>query len=349
MKGRQILIEPLKGGGDAAALMVDGRLEDLLIDPDPSDLTPRPEAIYRAIAARPMKGLGGAMVDLGNGRTGFLRGPRLPAAGRPVLVQVSGWAEPEKAPLIGMRLRLKGRTVMLTPGAPGRNVARSLRDSERREWLVALAATAMAGAAEDLGLVLRSAAATAPDDEIAEEIRVLLAECAALARVGEEKTPALLRPAPGAAVEAEREWRVAGDSFRRAATALADAGVWEDIEALRRPLVPLGQGTMAIEPTRALVSVDVNTGSDVSGGAPLRTNLAAAAELPRQLRLRGLGGQVTIDFAPLAHGDRPRVEQALASALRNDGIETTIVGWTPLGHLELQRKRARRPLSYMKG
>ena len=42
MKGRQILIEPLPAGGHAAALMVDGRLEDLLVDPDPSDPTPRP-------------------------------------------------------------------------------------------------------------------------------------------------------------------------------------------------------------------------------------------------------------------------------------------------------------------
>lgn len=348
MKGRRILIEPLAGGGHAAALMVDGRLDDLLIDPAPSDLTPRPEAVYRAIATRPMKGLGGAIVDLGNGRTGFLRGPRLPAAGRPVLVQVSGWAEPEKAPLVGMRLRLKGRTAMLTPGAPGCNVARTLRDSERRDRLLAIAAKAMAGAPEDIGLVLRTAAATAPDDDIAKEIRALLAECLALDEASRDPAPALLRPAPGAAVEAEREWRMAGDSFRKSATALADAGVWEDVAALGQPLVALGQGSMAIEPTRALVSVDVNTGSDVSGAAALRTNLAAAAELPRQLRLRGLGGQVTIDFAPLAHGERPRIEQALASALRIDEIETTIVGWTPLGHLELQRKRARRPLSYAK-
>jgi Rne/Rng family ribonuclease len=102
---------------------------------------------------------------------------------------------------------------------------------------------------------------------------------------------------------------------------------------------------MFIEPTRALVAVDVNTGADLSPAAALKTNLAAAAELPRHLRLRGLGGQITIDLAPLARADRPRVERALATALRSDGIDTAIVGWTPLGHLELQRRRIRRPLS----
>ena len=102
---------------------------------------------------------------------------------------------------------------------------------------------------------------------------------------------------------------------------------------------------MTIEPTRALVAVDVNTGGDLSPAAALKANLAAAAELPRQLRLRGLGGQVTVDFAPLARADRPKVERALTAALRHDGIETTLAGWTPLGHLELQRKRPRRPLA----
>ena len=53
---------------------------------------------------------------------------------------------------------------------------------------------------------------------------------------------------------------------------------------------------------------------------------------------------MAIDFAPLGRADRTGVEQALAAALRADGIETTVAGWTPLGHLELQRKRARRPL-----
>ena len=101
-----------------------------------------------------------------------------------------------------------------------------------------------------------------------------------------------------------------------------------------------------MEPTRALTAVDVNTGGDLSPAAALKTNLAAARELPRQLRLRGLGGQIVIDFAPLAKIARGQVEKALNAALRTDATETRIVGWTPLGHLELQRKRSRRPLGW---
>jgi Ribonuclease G/E len=341
VRGRQILIEPLGPGGHAAALVVDGRLDDLLIDPDPSDPTPVPEAIYRALPARPMKGMGGVFVELGGGQRGFLRTARPPAAGRPLLVQVAGWAEPGKAPPVTDRLLLKGRTAILTPGAPGRNVARSLRDPDRRAALATLAERAMAGADPGLGLILRSAAAGAEDREILGEIAGLRAGWDPIAAAAE---PGLVAAAPGAAGEARREWRDGTEAVREAPTALADAGIWEEVAALGRPEVALGQGSMTIEPTRALVAVDVNTGGDTSPAAALKANLAAAAALPRQLRLRGLGGQVAIDFAPLPRAERPRIERALGAALRDDGIDTTLAGWTPLGHLELLRKRARRPL-----
>lgn len=352
MKGRQILVEPLPAGGHAAALMVDGRLEDLLIDPAPSDPTPRPEAIYRALPARPMKGMGGVMVDLGAGRTGFLRGPKLPAPGRAILVQVQGWAEPGKAQPVSPRPILKARLAILTPGAPGINVARTLKDSDRRAALEALGTAAMAGADPSLGLILRTAAIEAGDAEVIATVSALVADWTRLAASSDG--PGLVHPAPAAREEALREWYEPGDPVREAPTALADAGIWEEVDALRRPEVSLGGGTtggtasggfMAIEPTRALVAVDVNTGRDTSPAAGLKANLAAAAELPRQLRLRGLGGQVVVDFAPMPRAERPRVERALTQALRNDGIDTNLAGWTPLGHLELQRKRARRPLA----
>ena len=238
-----------------------------------------------------MKGLGGVIVDLGAGLSGFLRGPHLPAPGRPLLVQVTGWAEPGKAPPVIARLLLKGRTAILTPDAPGTNIARSLRDADRRDALAGLAAAAMADADRGLGLILRTAAAEAPDSEIAAEVAELRATWEALAQPG-RSSPGLLRRAPGTAAEALRDWRETGAAVRQAATALADAGVWEEVEQLRHPTVPLGQGSMLIEPTRALVAVDVNTGADLSPAAALKANLAAAAELPRQLRLRGLGGQV---------------------------------------------------------
>lgn len=336
MKGREVRIERLRRGGHIAALTVDGRLWDLLTDPDPSDPAPRPEAIYRAVVGRPMKGIGGVMLDLGGGRAGFLRSARPPRPGSSVIVQVSTWAERGKAPPVSDRPLLKGRAAILTPGAPGRNVARSLRDSDRRAELTALAGAAMRDAPEDLGLILRSAAGAMPDEAIAAEITALRAE---LSELSTEGATGELRPAPGAAAEAAREWLELDET---AVEGLGD--LWEAVEALSDPRVPLGAGFMAVEPTRALVAVDVNTGGDASPAAALKVNLAAARELPRQLRLRGLGGQITIDFAPLAKSERSQIEKTLNAALRADGIDTTLAGWTPLGHLELLRRRSRRPI-----
>ena len=119
-------------------------------------------------------------------------------------------------------------------------------------------------------------------------------------------------------------------------------GVLDALEALRSDTVPLGGGaSMHVEPTRALVAVDVNTGGDTSPAAGLKANMAALRDLPRQLRLRGLGGQITIDPAPCPKKDRKQIEGVLRAALRADTVETVLVGWTPMGNLELQRKRDR--------
>jgi Ribonuclease G/E len=56
---------------------------------------------------------------------------------------------------------------------------------------------------------------------------------------------------------------------------------------------------------------------------------------------------VVVDFAPLPKAERGRIADALKAALARDGIETTLVGWTPLGHLELARRRSRRPLDLL--
>jgi Rne/Rng family ribonuclease len=164
-----------------------------------------------------------------------------------------------------------------------------------------------------------------------------------------EGPSACLLAAASAAEEARRDWPDPGPGgIDDTPGAFERHGVWEAVEALHSPVVALpGGGRLAIEPTRALVAVDVDTGADLSPAAALKANLAAARELPRQLRLRGLGGQVVVDFAPLPKAERGRIADALKAALARDGIETTLVGWTPLGHLELARRRSRRPLDLL--
>ncbi len=100
MKGRVVLLDQI-GGRNAAALMLDGRLEDFALDPVADEALPG--AIFRAVADRPMKGQGGLFVKLPDGR-GFLRQTGGIAPGQRLIVQVSGPAEEGKALPVTTRL-----------------------------------------------------------------------------------------------------------------------------------------------------------------------------------------------------------------------------------------------------
>lgn len=341
MKGRLLVLDEIEGR-QVAALLVDGRVEELAIDPV-EDLV-LPGAIYRAVADRPVKGQGGIFVKLPSG-SGFLRQISGVAPGQRLLVQVTGPAEPGKALPVTTRLLFKSRFAIVTPEAPGLNISRRIKDEDRRSELSAMAEAGMAGAAGTLGLILRSGCEEAEDTAIAEDIAAMrgLAE-AVLADV--TGGPELLVDGPSAHDLAFRDWLdPAVDDADTEAESFERHGVMEAVEALLAARVELEAGaSVVIEPTRALVAVDVNTGPDTSPAAALKANIAAARELPRQLRLRGLGGQVVVDFAPMPKRERHILDQVLKAAFKTDG-EANLAGWTVLGLYELTRKRDRLPLA----
>lgn len=335
MKGRTIILDHI-GKRAAAALMVDGQLDDFLIDGD----APRPGTIYRAIADRPVKGQGGMFLKTPDG-SAFLRQIKGLAPGQHLLVQVSGYAEPGKAIPVTTKLLFKSRYAIVTPDAPGLNLSRSIRDDGRRDALLELAHEVVGDA--PFGLILRSSCAQADADEIGEDIADML-ELAGRVLDDASREMAMLCEGDGAHVLAWRDWTDPAEVVTKAG-GFVTHGVVDALAAVARAEVPLGGGAFCyVEPTRALVAVDVNTGSDASLAAGVKANMALAATLPRALRLRGLGGQITLDLAPMPKKDRRAFETALNRAFRADGVETTLVGWTPLGHYELQRKRARLPV-----
>lgn len=342
MKGRVVILDHI-GDRRAAALMVDGVLDDLALDP-PDDSPPMPGAILRGVPDRPMKGQGGTMVKL-DGMNGFLRGGgKPPIPGKPLLVQVTGVAEPGKAVPVTQRVLFKSRTCIVTPGAPGVNVAKSIADETQRFNLKSLGEELLETA--EHGVIFRSAAADAELEDVTEDLRDQLDLALAVMEDAAEGAPALLVDAPDAHHMAWRDWGVpTPDEIVTEAGGFSDHGVFDALDVLIQPGTVLGTGTtLYIEPTRALVAVDVNTGADTSSAAGLKANIAAARALPRLLRLKGLGGQIVIDFAPMPKKDRKQLDQVVRAAFRADPVETSLVGWTPMGHMELQRKRDRLPL-----
>jgi len=174
------------------------------------------------------------------------------------------------------------------------------------------------------------------------------------------KAPALIVAAPDPleaflAARVQPDWTViadaprAGAQLRRAATPIfCEHDVDGQLDAALQPVVALGDGaSLVIEETAALVAIDVNTGPR---GAPHAINLAAAAEIARQLRLRNLAGQILIDFLP--EKGRERREQlvaALRAAVAGDPNEVHVLGLTRLGLAELTRRRIGESLAVRMG
>jgi Ribonuclease G/E len=335
MKGRMIVLDHI-GEMEAAAYLVDGKLDDLLLDHLDA---PRPGAIYRAICDRPIKGQGGMMLRLPDGDTAFLRQGKGLRPGQAMLVQVTGYGDAGKAVPVTDRVLFKSRYAIVTPGNPGLNISRQIADEDVRDNLLAIAHEVFDS---EHGLILRSSCAGADEAEIADDIIAMVDLADAVLADADGTEPEALTEGDGPHALAWREWSGAATIVTQAGS-FESHGVLDQIAALAEPLVPLAEGNMYVEPTRALVAVDVNTGNDTSPAAALKANLAAARALPRALRLRGLAGQISIDFVSMSKAHRKQVEQSLRASFKLDPIETSLVGWTPMGLFELQRKRERPP------
>ncbi|MGR3761705.1 ribonuclease E/G [Roseobacteraceae bacterium NS-SX3] len=332
MKGRTIILDHLQGR-EAAALMADGKLEDFLIASD----APAPGTVYRARADRPVKGQGGMFLTTPDGPA-FLRQVKGLAPGQSLLVQVTGYAEAGKALPVTQKILFKSRYAIVTPGAPGLNISRAIRDEDERDRLLEIAHGEMGESS--YGLILRSACEGAGGDEIAGDIAAMASLAAQV--MGDEGTePEVLAAGDGPHLIAWRDWAAPAE-VDRTPGGFERHGVLDALDealGIREPLP--GGGFLFIEATRALVAVDVNTGRDTSLAAGIKANMACARLLPRALRIRGLGGQIVLDLAPMPKKDRRAFETALRAAFRTDSEETVLAGWTNLGHFELQRKRGR--------
>ena len=157
----------------------------------------------------------------------------------------------------------------------------------------------------------------------------------------------------GAALLAERRQSF-GERISAAGTAF-DETVEAQIEALSRPECPLpGGGRMTIEPTAALVAVDL----DMSTAAGMQRSKAAAhqaanaaflPEVARQIRLRNLGGPIVVDFAGLAPRKRAALGPAFAAVLASDPMQPRFLGFSALGLAEILRPRVHPPLHELVG
>jgi ribonuclease G len=123
-------------------------------------------------------------------------------------------------------------------------------------------------------------------------------------------------------------------------------------KALERKVPLKSGGHLIIDQTESMTTIDVNTGAFVGHRnleeTIFRTNLEAAVTIARQLRLRNLGGIIIIDFIDMEEPEhRRQVIQALEKALADDHVKTNISSVSPLGLVEMTRKRTRESLEHL--
>ena len=135
--------------------------------------------------------------------------------------------------------------------------------------------------------------------------------------------------------------------FRQEATLFEQFGIEEQIEAALKSKVWLKSGGyIVINPTEALVAIDVNTGRFVGQSnledTVLQTNLEAVQEIVRQIRLRDLGGIIVIDLIDMIEQEhREQVFAALEGEMRKDRAKTKVLNISEFGLVEVTRKRSR--------
>ena len=296
--------------------------------------------------------------------------------GGAVLVQAMNDPHSDKGAKLTTRITLPGRFLVYTPGQTGIRTSRRLAEGGPIEAMVSKLAR------DDEGFILRSAAGHATEETLSNDIDDLRATWETIAEARRTARPStclhrdldpvhrLLRDEAGpdlrrivvddAGTLAELRTACTRLSpglldrleMHSAAAALFEAYEIEgQIDEALSPIVALPSGgSIGIEETAALTAIDVNTGGrTVTGGpeqAALDANLAAVAEIARQVRLRNLGGLMVVDFVSMrGRENRHTVIDALGAAVSSDRCPVHVGGFTRFGLVEMTRERRRASLS----
>ncbi|MEV0717005.1 Rne/Rng family ribonuclease, partial [Asanoa sp. NPDC050611] len=294
-------------------------------------------------------------------------------SGDSVLVQVTKDPIGHKGARLTSHIALSGRHLVYVPGGNASGISRKLPDTERKRLRDVLKKLVPEGA----GVIVRTAAEGASEDELARDVKRLQAQWEDIQeKAAAGGAPALLYEEPDLLIrvvrdlfnEDFREIVVQGDEayemvdsylghvspdlvprlHRHTSTVdlFAEKRIDEQIlKGLDRKVFLPSGGHLVIDRTEAMTVVDVNTGKYTGAGGNLeetvtRNNLEAAEEIVRQLRLRDLGGIVVIDFIDMVlESNRELVLRRLTECLGRDRTKHQVTEITSLGLVQMTRKR----------
>ncbi|MEC9024750.1 MAG: ribonuclease E, partial [Pseudomonadota bacterium] len=296
--------------------------------------------------------------------------------GQEVIVQIDKEERGQKGAALTTFLSLAGSYLVLMPNNPrAGGISRRIEGDERTELKESLSKLDLP---EGMGLIVRTAGVGKSYEELEWDLKVLLTHWEAISSVAEEReAPFLIHQESNVIVRAIRDYlrRDIGEIlidktsiyeqalqhiqlvrpdfanrvklYRGEVPLFSHYQIESQIESAfqREVRLPSG-GSIVIDPTEALTSIDINSARATKGGdieeTALNTNLEAADEIARQLRLRDLGGLVVIDFidmTPVRH--QREVENRMKDAVRSDRARVQLGRISRFGLLEMSRQRLR--------
>jgi len=311
-------------------------------------------------------------VEITHGHSGFTISEKV-KKGDDVLVQIVKEPRGLKGARISTNISLPGRYLILMPTGKYSGVSRKIDSADERNRLKAVMKRIRP---EGMATVVRTAAAGVSEAELIADLGVLIRMWHGILETFKRApSPSLLHRDMNLVYKAARDFVTADvervliddeEEYRKVREFLQllgpqyldrvqhynhgkdlfeDFRVNEELQRLMKPKINLPSGgSIVIESTEALTVIDVNSGK-FTGGKNLedtivKTNIEAATEIARQVRLRDIGGIIVVDFIDMAsESARSRVIKALEDGLRRDRTRATIQSFSNLGLLEFTRKR----------
>jgi ribonuclease E len=294
-------------------------------------------------------------------------------SGNSVLVQVTKDPIGGKGARLTAQISMPGRYLVLVPNSDITGISRRLPDEERKRLKQILRTIRPEGH----GVIIRTAAEDADEEALAADLARLLEEWKTIEKKAKRaKAPAMLYEEPELTVRSVRdlftdeEFRelvtdsprvyelvtqylagIAPDLLPKVRLHQDKLPVFEEFHVVeqihkgldRKVWLPSG-GYIVIDRTEAMTVIDVNTGKSVGKTnleeTVVNTNVEAAREVARQLRLRDIGGMIIIDFIDmLLEQNKQKVVDALREEMAKDKTRSQIFDISPLGLLEVTRKR----------
>jgi Rne/Rng family ribonuclease len=333
----------------------------------------------------PQHGGGSRPHESGSHQRPALRRPQLISemlkAGQEIIVQIAKEPLGKKGARITSHVALPGRYLVYMPTLDHTGVSRKIASAEDRARLRTIVSEAKG--THGGGFIVRTAAASAPPEEVRADVEFLLRTWSEIKTRGEaRRAPALLHRDLNLVERILRDhlnnefgaiWVDSEEEFSKVlefvsrfqpqlsnrvklygkdAPIFEEFGIQQEVDKALRPKVWLKSGGyIVINHTEALVAIDVNTGKFVGRGSTrledtiVKTNLEAVKEVVRQIRLRDLGGIIIIDFIDMEERrNRERVMAALEEALRADRAPSKVLRFNEFGLVAITRKRTKQAL-----